>query len=707
MCAGEIMGRYQHRKQHLKNMKRKKAADQGQEGVAKRRSLMGIGMLNLGGLKEQGMLNVKQAIDERELDIFCLIETKLDKEDLKKIEKEGFEVFEERREKANKDKKGGGLAILTRQKVGVSFRRLRPEIKDSTLAYVNKERLWVTYDSQGGKTAVCCIYMACNDNKENTCADWNGGIYKVLSNEIFKLRGEGYRIVLQGDFNAWVGSTLEEGGIPGNRRKTNKNGELFLEFLRTNNLVHVNGACRVRGDWSTRITKGLWTRHAPDYKSSTVIDYVVISAEHLDGVRSMEIDQGGELGGKSDHNMLITKLVDKFVMLGHNKPVMKTGWNIQEDQDWSEFRKVVERELENLPDDDGSEETLSRNLIRVVTKAMDETIGKRIMPSSDKNKKLPKYIVDLLKESKRREKIWKTAKSEFASSSRTTPSESVIVAAQALDDINAEVNEAMSVFSKKKRTNLVKLCRTKTKKAVQTFWSYVSRKVKKTTDISALQSRVTGVLHSEPDEVASEVYKYLKDIFSGVELEEIQEREEEAEAGIEGDADEGDVEMEDYRNREEHLKFKSQDSSRTVESDPSGFLDKDFSKEEVRDVLANLGVGKASGWDNIPNEALKEAPPGLLTKLMILYNRVKNKGKVPSAWKRGRLVLIHKKGSTADVYNYRYFCPFSWLPLENLVQMLVIKSWKQFDYRCSLTCGVMLMFWFGCPSCNAFTVNLP
>ena len=48
-------------------------------------------------------------------------------------------------------------------------------------------------------------------------------------------------------------------------------------------------------------------------------------------------------------------------------------------------------------------------------------------------------------------------------------------------------------------------------------------------------------------------------------------------------------------------------------------------------MLSSLGVGKASGWDAIPNEALKEAPPGLLTKMMIFYNRVKNTGKVPSA----------------------------------------------------------------------------
>ena len=75
-----------------------------------------------------------------------------------------------------------------------------------------------------------------------------------------------------------------------------------------------------------------------------------------------------------------------------------------------------------------------------------------------------------------------------------------------------------------------------------------------------------------------------------------------------------------------------------------GFLDRDFSEGEVKKMLASLGDGKASGWDRIPNEALKNASPELVSKLVLLLNRVKNSGNVPRAWKKGRLVLIHKKG---------------------------------------------------------------
>ena len=66
-----------------------------------------------------------------------------------------------------------------------------------------------------------------------------------------------------------------------------------------------------------------------------------------------------------------------------------------------------------------------------------------------------------------------------------------------------------------------------------------------------------------------------------------------------------------------------------------------------------MGNNKAAGWDTIPNEAFKEAPPVLLVQLRILVNRVKNRAEVPSSWKRGRIVLVHKKGPTVDINNYR------------------------------------------------------
>ena len=93
----------------------------------------------------------------------------------------------------------------------------------------------------------------------------------------------------------------------------------------------------MHGDWRTRFTKGLWTWQKGGY--SSVIDYGVISTEHLNSVVSMEIDVRGENGTNSDHNWIFLTLSDKFIQQSRssNHPIKKDSWNIAEDQDWTNY----------------------------------------------------------------------------------------------------------------------------------------------------------------------------------------------------------------------------------------------------------------------------------------------------------------------------------------------------------------------------------
>jgi hypothetical protein len=235
--------------------------------------------------------------------------------------------------------------VLTRQKDGIVFERLSPKIANPDQSFVAKERVWILYKSCRGPTAVCAAYFGFY-NADRRHDWWNDQIYSVLGKEIFKLKGDGYRVSIQADFNCWVGDKLADGGIPGNDPRTNPYGAKFIDFLKINGLVHINAACRIPGDWSTRIANGLWTRHAPGDGPSTVLDFSVVSAEHLSSVDSLDIDQNGSLGGSSDHNIMITRLADRFVQAVRRVNVTpRPAWNIKEYQDWSGFRDVVESEV--------------------------------------------------------------------------------------------------------------------------------------------------------------------------------------------------------------------------------------------------------------------------------------------------------------------------------------------------------------------------
>ena len=73
------------------------------------------------------------------------------------------------------------------------------------------------------------------------------------------------------------------------------------------------------------------------------IDYIGVSAEHVNTVVSMTVDDSGSLGGGSDHNWSWIKMLDKFRILvpARSKPKRKKVWNIKDSQDWSGFKESV------------------------------------------------------------------------------------------------------------------------------------------------------------------------------------------------------------------------------------------------------------------------------------------------------------------------------------------------------------------------------
>ena len=88
----------------------------------------------------------------------------------------------------------------------------------------------------------------------------------------------------------------------------------------------------------------------------------MVSGEHLDSVVEMVVDQGGEMGGDSDHNLVVTRIKDKFITTSRvSPPTSKEGWDITEDLDWSKFKKIVVQAVASLGDviQEGGAQSLS------------------------------------------------------------------------------------------------------------------------------------------------------------------------------------------------------------------------------------------------------------------------------------------------------------------------------------------------------------
>ena len=82
-------------------------------------------------------------------------------------------------------------------------------------------------------------------------------------------------------------------------------------------------------------------------------------------------------------------------------------------------------------------------------------------------------------------------------------------------------------------------------------------------------------------------------------------------------------------------------------------LDYKISNKEISDAISTLKNGKASGYDIILNEMLKNSQGFLLDCLNKVFNTVLTSGSFPKIWAKGYIVPIFKNGSKDDPANYR------------------------------------------------------
>ena len=604
-------------------------------GVIGSKTNLKTSMLNVDGLSDTSLADVQDFVAQSSPDVVFLLETKRRFEEFgTDIAIDGYEHFEVKRSDVADHKQGGGLVCYTRRTDGLVFKRHTPEIMNIDLEYVNYERIWITIDSLKSKTAILGVYMGCQ-YEDDRHADWNEGIYQVLTQEATKLRSEGYRIIFIGDFNGHVGCVPGQ-GVPGNNPDINPNGRRFLNFLERCDLRHVNGECRIAG--RNDICQGTWTRQRG--RSRSVIDFAGVSSEHINHVVSMVVDEQGLDGGNSDHNWITLTLEDKFKRLHlMNTQRKKEKWNIKEDQDWSIFQTTVASELPSLPD------ALNMNVNELATAISSalyaagvSTIGFRsTRPKlSMWSRQLPPNLVAELKKKRELEKTWKSLVSSNWTEMNVT-ADQLSISEEAYLRQKEHVKNIFSnfrgVLNEKNLNN--RAC----------FWSTVSGKVKQSTEISAVLSE-SGALKCEPEDVRHEVENHLVKTFLGS-LETLSHPKPVfADNTMPMDTDH--TYAHDYSSA-----LPKVGNSENIDKNPNNWLARRFTSKEVRTVANTLLNNKACGWDKLPNEFIKYGPDKLFLLLSTLFDKIKDKNEFPTGWNKGRITLVHKRGSRAVLKNYR------------------------------------------------------
>ena len=656
-CAGQA---HQHSRKRTYRI-HKKGKLRESIGILDKRKKLSVSLLNVDGLSELSLLSVENALAKKSPDVCICLETKRRKEELgQDISLDGYEVTERRRSDGAGDKAGGGIAMYTKKTPGLTFKEHMPNIDNPAHAFVNNERLWMKVHSLRQKTALCAVYMGFQA-PDDRHGDWNNIIYQVLQSEIRDLRKAGYRVILKGDFNGHVGDTITK-GVVGNHPDINRNGARFIDFLKSINACHLNGECRVKGDWSTRISRGLWTRQRGGI--SSVLDYGVILAEHVNTVKSFVIDDQGEFPTGSDHNWTFLEVEDCVVSKRRvpcNKSIKKQVWNFGENHDWSKFTESVEAMVGATDFESMDMDQLAKKAAEILLSSGNENIGFRD-PKQKRSRKytsLPRDVVNAIELRTAFETNWKTKSSALASTPVSERSgdgvASVAEAERVMSEQNIIVQSLLSSRRHIKRDQVLKNCQGNSAQAAKCFWSYVSPCDKKSSDIDCVFSPSENTLVVENEAIKLEVEKHLVKVFQGS-FEPIVP--EPAEKEVDDEHSYAGVDHSDPCHDHSYAEtasptFPSSDGSGQIETDPQGWLEKKFSVGEIKKNVKALKNSKAKGLDGIPNEFVKNAGPRFHVLLTSLFNKIKESGRFPEGWNKGRICLVHKKGEREHLGNYR------------------------------------------------------
>ena len=620
-------------------------------GYVEKKSSLCVMSLNVNGLTESSIHDIRASIEAKKVDIVSISETKFRLEESPDHHKiEGFNSFEARRSDVAEDKGGGGIIVYYRE--GLSVTRYSPPIAGQMSAFVNNERLWAVVEGNKYKTAVCTVYCACQyDDDRNS--NWNQLLYARIREEQAELRRKGYRILVIGDMNGHIGCA-DNVGIAGNKPGINPNGNLLLEFEKHTDSVILN-----------RRSSGLWTWKRDG--NTTVLDYAMLSSEHIDSFVSMHIDDTNFYGGDSDHNALFVVLSEYLVVpkMFSQFKVDKPTWDIRADQDWSQYTSSILSHVDKI--NSSSVQSLSHSITSVIHQSLREGVGVKSSVRKNKPRSLPPNIVTALAYRKQLGHEYMILLNQHQRDKKsvpgTPPSQLLKDAEEVFEDQKGHVSGLLSNYMQSKRKLNIEKCKGNSPSARKHFWSFVSKKVKKSSDIRAVRNETSGVVKCNPDDILEEATLFLKKLFQG-DFDPIQEY---CQAST-SDHNYQSVPPEfppppipgvppstsdhDY-GAKVPPKLSSSDNSKSSQSDPAGFLDETFSLQEVREAVSSLKLSKARGIDDIPNECFKFAPPVLIDKLLILYNMIGDQKVLPPKFNHGKVVLIHKKGPAEMLSNYR------------------------------------------------------
>ena len=472
------------------------------------------------------------------------------------------------------------------------------------------ERQWLLLDNGKDRCAFLHVYIACQSNKSDGFLQWNEDLFQLLTQEAIKLRRQGFIVLSLGDFNSRVGVIP---GLENNTPDKNRNTPMFLNFISQVNLVIIN---------SLPIAQGLFTRFMdnsglPGTKS--LLDYGLIDGDHVNTVTSFVIDEHARFDCGADHALLIVELLFGSTPSANWSYHEVLRFDLKTDSDYTGYQSHLNQQASSIPLHQFKTlptDQMLPHLTKCITESGKKEFGLKVKHKK-KNTKLPKHIIDKIKA--------KNHYSRLVHHAYHVHNPDVSTMQAALDSMKVDIKDLCSDIRLKHRNRL----RTKTLLADPSrkkFWRFLKNQIKVAGCITGVYDN-TGSMVFQQDQIEDAVLEHFSKIFCGQKVPVYPDMD--IPDQIELTIDELENILANSLVDHPETKFEDQVCS------PYSFC-------ELDGILDNLPNGKASGYDQIPNELLKNSSFLFKNYLLIFLNQILSDGKVPVELNVGKCMLIYK-----------------------------------------------------------------